>query len=493
MTTSYIDPRSFHVYKFDNQGLLFDRATESLAQLDNNLFDFLKNIEDGQTYDEAYANSTCLKDGIELEDIIDLLSDLSENGMLKYEEVDHVAQEKMIDSLMAHKPRRLQLLLAQGCNLGCRYCYAWRNGSNQKNTLMSFETAKMSVDHLIDRSGPRQSLQITFFGGEPLLNYEVLKEVVEYCKEVETRTSKKFVFEVITNATLLTKEVTHFLAEHRFLVMISLDGWKEMHNYNRPSMDGKDRYDEILENAIYLNEFFKRNKLPTVKVRANLTGRHHDISKVTEFFYEQGFDKIGIAAIEPLPHGSPSGSALTEEQMDTLAELEDIKARNLLAKIDGGENLSRAEKRMAGGYLEAPEKRALKGVTCGVVRNTAIVDNKGKIYPCHRYEGMENYIVGDISTGIDDTKARAFYQKLNKNATSRCHSCWIRDYCAGGCAWLLSDQDGTLVNPTDNECNRRRKSMERWLYARAKLKERLPVDHENGITKPVSREFPGAE
>lgn len=366
------------------------------------------------------------------------------------------------------------MLMAQGCNLGCRYCYAWRNGSNQKGTLMPWDIAKRTVYYLIEKSGGRTDLQVTFFGGEPLLNYPVIRQVVAHCRELEKTTAKRFTFELITNGTLLTAEVTDWIASEKFLLFVSVDGWKQMHNYNRPSMSGEDVYDVILRNALYANEQYRKLGLTPVKVRANLTNKHHDAKAVGEYLASLGFKVIGVGAIEALGHGDSSASALSEDQMDELHDSTTYQLIESVNRLLAGKRLSYFEAIRIRKNTSPFQPRRLKGITCGVARNTQVVDNRGNIYPCHRYEGMEAYIIGDVFNGLDYEKTMAYYRKVNQNATDRCHSCWIRDYCAGGCAWLLSKRDGHLADPTERECDRRRKSMERALWLRQKMRTHFP-------------------
>lgn len=478
-----LDPRSFHAFERDGNWLLYDRATGGLLQIGGELGLFFSAVENGATYSEAYQGMRAASKSDEvprLDEVIGLIEDLHERGFFRYRPVDHAEQEKMLQGLWRHRSRRIQLLMAQGCNLGCRYCYAWRNGSNQKGTLMSFEMAKRSVDFLVKRSGRRKSLQVTFFGGEPLLNYPVIQQVVRYCRELEHTTDKRFNFELITNATLLTREVAEFLAAERFLLMISIDGWREMHNYNRPSLGKQDDYDVITQNAIYVNRIYQERGLPVIKVRANLTDKYHDAKKVHEYLAGLGFKSIGLSAIEPLPHGNPSPSAMTEEQVEEMSAQNERLMMDALSKMERGHGLDSYAVRQLRRAAEAPSVRALKGVTCGVARNTAVVDNQGNIYPCHRYEGMTAYVIGSVLTGMDREKTMGYYRKVNGNATNRCHSCWLRDHCAGGCAWLLSAKDGTIHDPTPNECDRRRRSMETALFVRQRLRALRPDWFEDG-------------
>lgn len=478
-----IDPRSFHVFTEQGEFLLFDRATAALLEISELLYEFFLEIEENFTDAEELLLDF---DEAQRSEVLSLINDLLKKGFFRYIPVDHAEQEKLIEALWRHKPRRIQLLMAQGCNLGCRYCYAWRNGSNQKRTLMSFEMAKKSVDFLIARSAERKELQITFFGGEPLLNYQTIKEVVEYCKQIEKTSAKTFTFELITNGTLLDEEVVDFIVAHRFLLMISIDGWKEMHEHNRPSLFDNESHDLILKNSAYALQKYRENKLPEIKARANLTSRFHDSDRVREYLYSLGFSKVGISQIEPLSHSDPSPSAMLDSQVDEMLESEFVNDLESLRIMENGGVASKSSLFRFSRWTESPRPIKLKGLMCGVNRNTAVVDNRGNIYPCHRYEGMENYIVGNVLTGMDRERTMSYYRKVNGNATDRCHSCWLRDYCAGGCAWLQSAKDGNLSDPTESDCNRRRKNFERGLYLRSRLRTSRPEMFEKAGNRPLS-------
>ena len=475
-----IDPRSFHAFEFQGDTLLFDRSTGGTFSVDDSAFRVLSLVEAGYDIRSACAVQKRFTPELDENVLIDTLRSLWRSGLFRFAPVDYRQQEALIDELWRHKPRRIQMLMAQGCNLGCRYCYAWRNGSNQLETLMPWEVAKQSIDYLVKRSEERRELQITFFGGEPLLNLPIIRRTVEYCRQLEEVSEKRFVFELITNGTLLSREVASWLVAERFQLMVSLDGEKDMHNFNRPAMDGSDLYEVILDNAKHVNEAYARAGLPAPKIRANLTTKYLEQYKTGRFLASQGFTVIGVGAIEPLPHGDSSPSSLTETQMDQLHEEAMTGMLESLRTVIRGQALDLFARRQLKKWMSVPTPQALKGITCGIGRNTQVIDNKGNIYPCHRYEGMRAYIIGDVFNGLDYQKTVAYYRKVNQNATNRCHSCWIRDYCAGGCAWLLSKKDGHLADPTERECDRRRTSMERALWLRQKVRAHFPNRFKNG-------------
>lgn len=468
-----IDPRSFHVFSTEGLFFLFDRATGTLSEIDIWLHEVLKHVEDGTPSDTAIKNFAD-ENEVPADTIFEAVSALQVRGFFRFSPIDLSQQEFLTRKLWFHKPRRIQLLMAQGCNLGCRYCYAWRNGSNQLSTLMPWDTAKQSIDYLVERSAHRTELHITFFGGEPLLNWEILVRAVDYAKLRGRETGKTFVFEVITNGTLLTEERANFLADNNFILMVSIDGWKEMHDYNRPTLGEPSTYETIVKNALYVNNLYKSRGMRPIKIRANLTHKFQDYFSVFQHLRSIGFERVAVAPIEPLPHGDQSPSAMTEDDMDRHAEIFQEKALEILHKIGGKDEITEMEREIISDYAGDRNPQGLKGLICGVGRNTSCVDHKGNIYPCHRYEGMSAFVIGNVYTGHDEEKTMRYYRMVNGNATDRCHSCWIRDYCAGGCAWLLSTKQGTIVDPTVRECNRRRRNFENGLFIRSQLRAATP-------------------
>jgi len=468
-----IDKRSYHVFSEQGQNMLFDRSTGTVAEVSEDLYDLLGAIKDAPDT-VVDVEGLLQEEGVEPESILPGLKDFTDKGFFQFIPVDHGEQEAILQSLLAHIPKRMQLLMAQSCNLGCRYCYAWRNGSNQLKTLMSVETARAAVDYLIKRSADRPEIEITFFGGEPMLNWGVIQQTVSYALERCQATGKSVSFEMITNGTLLTPEAVHYLAAHRFMLMVSIDGWEEMHNYNRPALVPNTEHAQIVANAQYANSHYKSQGLRPIKIRANMTHRFHDYVKIGDYLRSLGFERVAVASIEHLPHGDPSPAAVTEDDTDELMARGYQRLTHLVDNIDNLANFTGTEKEELSPLLDDQFATSLKGVICGIGRNTQTIDCEGNIYPCHRYEGMKAYILGNIYQGLDREKTLQYYRKVNGNATSRCHSCWIRDYCAGGCAWLLSSKSGELVDPTPRECDRRRLGFQRALYLRSKLRRKRP-------------------
>lgn len=318
-----------------------------------------------------------------------------------------------------------------------------------------------------------------------MLNWPVLRRVVAYCREQEKRWDKTFVFELITNGTLLTKEITDFIVKEKFLLFISIDGCEEMHNYQRPAISGENLYPKLLENAFYANQEYVKHGLPKVKVRANLTHQFPDCGQAVDYLESLGFLLIGVGPIEPLPHGDSSNCALDQKQMDDFAEDSRRKMMDALSALKSGRTLG-PHMRKQFNSLRAPfVPRAVLGISCGLTRNTLIADTDGELFPCHRYAGMDAFNVGNIFTGVDKDRVLTLYRRLNRYAQEHCFECWIRDYCVGGCAWLLSDMDGNIHHPVEAECDRRRKSVEDGLWLRQELRKSLPGFLETGGSEPL--------
>ncbi|MDR1385491.1 MAG: SPASM domain-containing protein [Planctomycetaceae bacterium] len=462
-------PESFHVFSFHEDYLLFDCHSSVICEINEFTYDLFALIAANKTVDIIVQKLTQKYGECDFDKCVVAINVLKSNGFFQtkddWQSIDNISFEPYL----YHRPRRIQLMMAESCNLKCGYCYAWRNNANDHKTYMSWHVAKTAVDYLVWRSCGRRDLQVTFFGGEPLLNFKTIQKVVNYCKQIEQQGKHKFLFELITNGTLLTKEIVEYIVEHRFLLFISLDGWNEMHNYNRPAVNGSDLHDTILQNALYANKRYEEEKLPKIKIRANLTDKFMDLPKVAKYLESLGFTYIGIGAIEPLPHGDSCAMALSEEQMDELA---DVTTNMMLQAIDALKNESKVGHyigRFINKAVGRLNSRSTPGLICGVCRNTAIVDNKGFIYPCHRYAGMEKYQVGNIFLGLQHQQVLDYYQKIVARTLKDCQKCWVRNFCSGGCPWMLSDKNGKINSPTEKNCNRVRKGAERGLWLKKEL------------------------
>jgi len=471
-----INSDSYPLFQYQGENLLFDVNTNSLSVLNNFSYRFLElagkysRPEVIEILEQKFPDN----DFKEADKIVDKLRS---KGFFTHQPIDIVGQKSNLKKLWEHRPRRLQLFLAQHCNLKCKYCYGENNESNTKHQLMTFEVAKTAVDHLIKRAESRKDLQITFFGGEPTLNFKVMKQVVKYCKKIESKTKKSFVFELITNGILVEGEIAEFVLKHNFLLFVSLDGWREMNNFQRPSVDGKDYYDKILYNAQYLvMESRRRKSKYQVKIRTNLTSQFYDVKAVANFLESFGFKLIGIGAIMSLSWNSKTTPmALSENQLNELEKVEEKMMIQALSNKIVKKRLLPYINRRFNKRLSSLEKiRNTMGIICGIGRNTNAVDCDGNIFPCHRYVGMDSYIIGNIFDGLDSKKTTNLYMHYNDNTIKNCSHCWARKSCAGGCPWEMSHPNGTICKRLKSDCDRKKRWFEKNLWFRKEMRKYFP-------------------
>lgn len=473
------DPGTYHLFECRGDKLLFDLRTGVLLELNDFAYDFLslcREHADIGALQQAFAKRY---PGLPFRKAWKAVEDLSAQGLFRQPRRFTTREmEKYIQTLWRHHPRRLQLVIAQHCNLRCTYCYMEQNESNERHVFMTEEKAFEAVDHLVLRSGRRRDLQITFFGGEPTLNFDLIKKVVAYCnEEVGPRHNKTFMFELITNGTLLSGEIADFVNAHDFLLFVSLDGWREMHNAQRPAVDGRDYHETILQNAIRMDRLYKKRRARSiVKVRANLTTAYPDAKAVTDYLESYGFTNVGVAGIFDQPScQSPTPGALTDEQLAQVKQETQDLVLETLRRIQNDERVAPYGMKMLRKTIRRLNKRShLLGMICGAGRNTNAVDTDGNIYPCHRYVNMKSYVLGNTCDGLDGQKTKNYYRTCMTTAMRRCSKCWVREYCKGGCTWDLAKSDGHLCERPKSMCDDMRKSTEFALWLRKELRRAKP-------------------
>ncbi len=477
MIKTVLDPRSYKVFKFKDKMVLYDINTDSITK-----------IEDDFTYDLLEMAGKCdivdlrnkLKEKYPDTDdkkIIHVIKPLKDAGFFINPPTDYEQIKKNKRRIMTHKSNKIQLSVTQACNLACIYCYAEESGSNAKNQLMSFETAKQAIDYLVREAGDENKLGLQFFGGEPLMNFELIKQVVDYTTKLGSKIGKTFNYAVSTNCTLLTEEVQDYLVKHRFGILVSVDGDEDTHNKQRPFRDGRDSYELVIKNAMSLNEKYLKNKhLSPPRIRANIINGNADrLAEITDSFADMGFKAIGIAPImERLGENAPLGmddaafAKWTEQADNQFVYWLDCAAEDKEVKNAYINN----EVKRRFGLLKS--KRIFGGIRCGVGRNVNTVDVDGNIFPCHRYPGMDEYIIGNVYTGIDREKLSAYYDDIIRNMLENCKDCWMRYKCGGPCPWQVSSQEGKICPSDKLSCDDRMHSFMQGAYMYVCLSESKP-------------------
>ncbi len=471
-----LDRRTYHVFKYREKAILYDVATGLLLRIDDPfVFDLLDMSRQHDLSTVLWLLSQ--RYGKITGDVVQrVLAPFIEAGLFHYEQPHARIVERIRRRLKNHHPRRIQLYIAQACNLACVYCYAEENGSNQRGKLMTYETAREAVEHLLERSGNRKTLTVQFFGGEPLLNVPVMKRIVEHTEDVSRTTGKGFRYQISTNGTLLTEEIQDYIVQHDMGTLVSVDGDEETHNRQRPLRGGGKSYHLVMEKAKQLNEKFNQRGKRTLKIRANIiNGPEIDPDRISSFFEAAGFTHIGISGIHPRP-GEETEYSFDEEGLERWRQRSDQMFAKWLEAVDSHAKTpnSYTDKQVARALNAVAGERTLGTIRCGVGRNTNAVDVDGNIYPCHRYVGLENYIIGNVRTGIDEKKISDYYDRLINNTLEWCSACWARTKCGGPCPWEISKTDGEITPPSERTCRHTKHALERAFYTYVCLAERHP-------------------
>ena len=359
--------------------------------------------------------------------------------------------------------KSLCLNVSHGCNLNCSYCFAGGGTYASPAANMSFMTACKAIDFLIAKSGCRHYLEVDFFGGEPLLNYGVVKQTVEYARRRETDTGKKFKFTVTTNALTLNDEQIDFFNREMYNVVVSIDGRKDVHNWVRKTAAGKDSFDAVLSNAL---NFRRRRGDKQYYVRGTFTSRNLDFCEDVLALNDYGFDQISL---EPVVLNENEPLAIKREHLPQLLDEYEKLAREYLRRrqTDKWFNFFHFMLDIEGGPCE---NKRLKGCSAG--DEYVCVAPSGDIYPCHQFDGKKAYRIGNVLSGEFNTAIPQMFARNNLTAKPGCLSCWAKYYCSGGCAANAVNFNGNIEQPYTITCDLMKKRVECALAVAALEKEK---------------------
>ncbi len=389
--------------------------------------------------------------------------------------------DRFIDRLVKMPTNKIDLSLAESCNLACKYCYCRTNQALRKG-LMPEDVALRAIDFLMERGGGGKfpSYEVTFFGGEPLLNKPVMKKVIAYLETLVGH-SAELHFSLTTNGTLLDDEVIHYIKKYNFGLMISIDGPPHVHDAMRPFRNGRGSFERVARNVKRLMRIRKR-----VTARVTLTKNCLDMVGIVRFLEDFGFARIGLSSASGTSFGKGRYD-LDGDDEKVLEAQSEILRRRFFRRLRSNEL---PQHDPAAGAIEHLLYRRLVRMRCGVGRGTSAVGIEGKLYPCHRYVGMENYVLGNIWDGIDKEKYRT-YLKGYFSTKEKCQECWAVHFCGGTCPWYLSHPDGYFVPPSDEHCDRIRRGLEGAAWVVDKVSSEFPEYYARmaGLTKETESEF----
>ena len=362
------------------------------------------------------------------------------------------------------------LHVAHDCNIRCKYCFASQGDFQRNRDIMSLDVGKKSFEYLIENSGNHRNLEVDFFGGEPLMNFDVVKELVLYGRELEKKYNNKklFRYTITTNGTLLTDEINEFLNEHMDNIVLSIDGRKEVNDKFRIYQSGKGTYDQIVPKFKKIID--SRDKL--YYVRGTFTRKNLDFSKDIFHLADLGFESLSI---EPVVTDPREDYALKEEDLEIIFDEYDRVADEYIKR-----QLSNDDKKFDFFHFALDIDNSpcfLKKVRgCGAGLEYIAVTPNGDIYPCHQFVEKDEFIMGNVFDGIKNPDIAEFFKKSNILTKEGCSTCWAKYYCSGGCHANAYNANGDIDKPYKLGCEMERNRIENAIYIQAKLALEKPDD-----------------
>lgn len=464
-----------HQYKNNGYNIVLDVNSGSVHVVDDLVYDVIPLVEesvnkneDQQTMEAQLLEALQGKyEAADIKEALEEVLELKEAGMLYapdiYENyiIDFKKRETVVKALCLH--------IAHDCNLACKYCFAEEGEYHGRRAMMSYEVGKKALDFLVKNSGSRVNLEVDFFGGEPLMNWQVVKDLVAYGRSLEEPNHKKFRFTLTTNGMLLDDEIMEFANKEMSNIVLSIDGRKEIHDLMRPRRGGQGSYDAIVPKFQKVAE--SRDQM-NYYVRGTFTRNNMDFAEDVKHLADLGFQQISV---EPVVAEPTDDYALREEDIPRLLEEYDKLAVELLNRKKEGRpvNFFHFMIDLQGGPCVA---KRLSG--CGSGTEYLAVTPWGDLYPCHQFVGKEEFIMGNVDEGITRTDIRDEFKTCNVYAKEKCRNCFAKFYCSGGCAANSYNFHGHINDAYDLGCELQRKRVECAIMIKAALAE-TEGDEEN--------------
>ncbi|MDO4614700.1 MAG: thioether cross-link-forming SCIFF peptide maturase [Lachnospiraceae bacterium] len=448
-------------YKSNGMNILLDVPSGSIHIVDDLVYDAVQVMQ--ETRDQAEIRRRLMNeygDESEIEEALAEIAELKGSGVLFTEEPYAPAIE-----VYANRPtvvKALCLHIAHDCNLACQYCFAEEGEYHGRRALMTPEIGKKALDFLVENSGSRRNLEVDFFGGEPLMNWETVKEIVAYGRELEKTHPKNFRFTITTNGVLLNDEIMEYCNREMDNVVLSIDGRKEVHDRMRPFRKGAGSYDLILPKFLKFAEM-RREKGLKYYVRGTFTHWNLDFSQDVLHLADLGFDQISV---EPVVAPKEMSYAITPEDLPVIMEQYDILAKEMIRREKEGRgfNFFHFMIDLTGGPCVY---KRLSG--CGSGTEYLAVTPWGDFYPCHQFVGIDEFKMGDVNSGVVTPELVTEFKKVNVYSKKACSTCFARFYCSGGCAANSFNFTGGINDVYEIGCQLQRKRVECAIMIKAAL------------------------
>ena len=452
-----------HQYKNNGYNIVMDVCSGAVHVVDDITYDVIelyeKNRENGVETDLSLLEKELPQySSGELQETLEEVEELKESGELFAEDeyqqyvIDFKKRKTVVKALCLH--------IAHDCNLGCRYCFAEEGEYHGRRALMSLEVGKQALDFLVANSGNRRNLEVDFFGGEPTMNFDVVKELVRYGRSLEGPHNKNFRFTLTTNGVLLDDDIMEFANREMANVVLSIDGRKEVNDYMRPTRNGKGSYDLIVPK---FRKFAELRNQTNYYVRGTFTHHNLDFSEDVLHLADLGFKQISV---EPVVAPPEEPYAIREEDLPKLLEEYDKLAKEMIKREKEGRgfNFFHFMIDLTGGPCVY---KRLSG--CGSGTEYLAVTPWGDFYPCHQFVGQEEFLMGNVDEGLKRLDIRDEFKCCNVYAKEKCRDCFARFYCSGGCAANSYNFHGSINDAYDIGCKLQQKRIECAIMIKAAL------------------------
>lgn len=435
-----------HKFNLNDQNIILDINSGAVHVVDKVVYEIIDYFEDKslqeikEIFKDNYDEKTIV-------DVYEEIKTLTERGLLFSEESNIRNLKYNEDNIV----KAMCLHVAHDCNLRCSYCFASQGDFKGDRSFMSLEVGKKALEFLVENSGTRRNLEVDFFGGEPLMNFDLVKKLVGYGRSLEKEYNKNFRFTITTNGVLLDEEKIDYINENMDNVVLSLDGRKEVNDHMRKTVSGQGSYDIIVPKFKAMVD--KRGD-KDYYIRGTFTSNNIDFSEDAIDFYNQGFKKISI---EPVVTSPDKDYALREEHLQkVLEEYENFSKKYI--------EIKNKDKDFYFFHFMIDLKQGpcivKRAVGCGAGSEYMAVTPEGDLYPCHQFVGEEEFKIGNVFEGVFNTELRDTFKKANVYNKEECRSCWARFYCSGGCHANAYNSHKDIMKPYEIGCEMEKKRIE---------------------------------
>ena len=448
-----------HQYKMGGYNIVIDVNSGAIHVVDDMTYDMIEMYENSDK--ESIFAEMAKRYPKQQNDIVECWDEMQE--LIAAEELFTKYSYELYITDFAKRPtvvKALCLHIAHDCNLACQYCFAEEGEYHGKRELMSYEVGKKALDFLVANSGNRRNLEVDFFGGEPLMNFQVVKDLVAYGRSLEKEHNKNFRFTLTTNGVLLDDDIMEFANKEMGNVVLSIDGRKEVHDRMRPFRKGAGSYDLIVPK---FQKFAESRHQDKYYVRGTFTHNNLDFSKDVLHLADLGFKQISV---EPVVAQDTDSYAIREEDLPQLMEEYEKLALEMVRRHGTEEdfNFFHFMIDLEGGPCVA---KRLSG--CGSGTEYLAVTPTGDLYPCHQFVGNTDFLMGNVDDGVVNTELRDEFKSCNVYAKEKCRECFARFYCSGGCAANSYNFHGDIHNAYDIGCALQKKRVECAIMIKAAL------------------------